>query len=131
VAYNHGGYRVAVLIGMNQSLSAEIETAGKDAAMQAAAMNPVAIDEASVPANIIDRERNVIIETMKQDPKMVGKSEEMIAKIAEGKLNAFFKENTLLAQQFVKDNSKTVAEYITSVNKDLKIVAMERENVGS
>lgn len=130
VAYNHGAYRVAVLIGLNQPITEAIEVAGKDAAMQVAAMNPVAIDPDAVSPTQVERERNIIVDTMKADPKMEGKPEEMILKIAEGKLNAFFKENTLLAQQFVKDPSKTVAEYIQSVHKDLKIVAMEREQIG-
>jgi elongation factor Ts len=130
IAYNHGAYRVAVLIGTNQAPSDDITTAGKDVAMQVAAMNPLAIDESSIKPETIERERAIIVDTMKADPKMAGKPDEMIGKIAEGKLNAFFKENTLLAQAFVKDGGKTVAEYLSSVHKDLKITSMVREQIG-
>jgi elongation factor Ts len=130
VAYNHGAYRVAVLIGMNQPHSDATLQVGKDVAMQVAAMNPVAIDADNVPAEVVEREKNIIMDTMKEDPKMAGKPEEMISKIAEGKLGAFFKENTLTAQAFVKDGSMTVGEYLKSVSADLKIVAMTREQIG-
>jgi elongation factor Ts len=130
IAYNHGSYRVAVLIGMNTPTNDDVVTLGKDLAMQTAAMNPVAIDPESVPQSTVERERTIIVDTMKEDPKMAGKPEEMISKIAEGKLNAFFKENTLLAQAFVKDGGKTVAEHIASVGSNIKVVAMEREQIG-
>src|SRR5207249_2410713 len=104
-SYIHGAYRMGVLVG----LSKEASDVGKDVAMQIAAMNPVAVDAASVPAETITRERDIVIEQMKQDPKMAGKPDEMLSKIAEGKLNAFFKESTLLQQAFVRDNSKAVA----------------------
>jgi elongation factor Ts len=125
-SYIHGAYRMGVLVGLSQSAS----EAGKDLAMQIAAMNPLAIDPASVPAETIERERAIVVEQIKLDPKMAGKPDEMIAKIAEGKLNAFFKENTLLAQFFVKDNSKTIAEYLKSVNGDLKVTAFKRVALG-
>jgi elongation factor Ts len=130
IAYNHGAYRVAVLIGTNQANSDAIQAAGKDVAMQVAAMNPVAIDADGVSEEMIAREKAIIVDTMKADPKMEGKPEEMIMKIAEGKIGAFFKENTLVAQQFVKDQSKTVGEYIKSVHADLKITNMIREQIG-
>ena len=116
-SYIHGAYRMGVLVGLNKDAA----EAGKDVAMQIAAMNPLAIDADSVPAETVERERAIVIETMKQDPKMAGKPEEMIAKIAEGKLNAFFKEQTLMAQAFVKDSSKTVGDYLKSVSADLKV----------
>lgn len=125
-SYIHGAYRLGVLV----SLSAEAAEAGKDVAMQIAALSPVAVDADSVPAEVIERERNIVIETMKADPKMAGKPEDMIAKIAEGKLNAFFKEQTLLAQPFVKDGSKSVAEYLKSVNNDLKVLSFKRVALG-
>lgn len=109
-SYIHGANRMGVLVG----LSAEAPEAGKDVAMQIAAMNPLAVDANSIPADTIERERAIVLETMKADPKMAGKPEEMVAKIAEGKLNAFFKENTLLAQAFVKDGSLTVEAYLKS-----------------
>lgn len=107
-SYIHGAYRMGVLVG----LSSEAAEAGKDVAMQIAAMNPLAVDANSIPADVVERERSIVIETMKNDPKMAGKPEDMIAKIAEGKLNAFFKENTLMAQPFVKDGSLTVEAYL-------------------
>ena len=125
-SYIHGANRMGVLVG----LSAEAAEAGKDVAMQIAAMNPLAVDPDSIPAAAIERERAIVVETMKADPKMAGKPDEMIAKIAEGKLNAFFKENTLLAQAFVKDGGKTVGEYLKSVNADLKVTEFKRVALG-
>jgi elongation factor Ts len=125
-SYIHGSYRMGVLVG----LSGEAAEVGKDLAMQIAAMNPVAVDPESVPAETIARERAIIIDTMKEDPKMAGKPEEMIAKIAEGKINAFFKEQTLLAQAFVKDGGKTVGEYVKSVDANLKVTEFKRVALG-
>ncbi|ANI90280.1 translation elongation factor Ts [Arachidicoccus ginsenosidimutans] len=122
-SYIHGAYRLGVLVG----LSAANAEAGKDVAMQIAALNPLAVDASSITPETIERERSVIIDTMKADPKMEGKPDEMIAKIAEGKLNAFFKENTLLAQPFVKDGSKTVEAYL---GKDLKVTGFKRVALG-
>ena len=89
-SYIHGAYRMGVLVAFNK----EAGEAGKDIAMQIAAMNPVAVDAASVPADVVTREKEIVMEQMRQDPKMAGKPEEMMSKIAEGKLNAFFKEST-------------------------------------
>ena len=125
-SYIHGAYRMGVLVG----LTAEAAEVGKDVAMQIAAMNPVAVDPESVPAETVTRERAIIIDTMKEDPKMAGKPEEMIAKIAEGKINAFFKEQTLLAQAFVKDGSKTVGDHIKSVDSNLKVTEFRRVALG-
>lgn len=125
-SYIHGAYRMGVLVGLTEAA----EEAGKDVAMQIAAMNPVAVDPESVPAETVERERAINLETMKADPKMAGKTDEMIAKIAEGKLNAFFKENTLLAQPFVKDGGKSVADYLKSVNPNLKVTAFKRVALG-
>jgi len=125
-AYIHGAYRLGVLVG----LSAESEEAGKDVAMQIAAMNPVAVDPAAVPAETIAREKAIVVDTMKQDPKMAGKTDEMLGKIADGKLNAFFKEQTLLAQPFVKDAGKSVQEYLKSVSGDLKVLEFKRVALG-
>lgn len=126
-SYIHGAYRMGVLVGFNKEVSDE---AGKDVAMQIAAMNPVAVDAASVPASVVERERNIVVEQMKQDPKMAGKPEEMIAKIAEGKLNAFFKESTLTAQAFVKDNSKSVGDYLKSIGNDVQVTEFKRVALG-
>lgn len=130
VAYNHAGYRVAVLVGLNQAYNEANETAGRDAAMQIAAMNPVAVDPSAVSEDMVAREKAIIMDTMKADPKMEGKPEEMLSKIADGKINAFFKENTLLAQPFVKDGSKSVAEYLNSVSSGLTVTQFKRLNIG-
>ena len=125
-SYIHGSYRMGVLVG----LSSEAAEVGKDLAMQIAAMNPVAVDPESVPAETVARERAIIIDTMKEDPKLAGKPEEMLAKIAEGKINAFFKEQTLLAQAFVKDGGKTVGEYVKSVDGALVVTEFKRVALG-
>lgn len=126
-SYIHGAYRMGVLVSFNKEAAGE---AGKDIAMQIAAMNPLAVDADSVPADVVTRERDIVIDQMKQDPKMAGKADDMIAKIAEGKLNAFFKESTLNAQAFVKDSSKSVGDYLKSVGSDLKVVEFKRVAVG-
>lgn len=125
-SYIHGANRMGVLVGLNKS-EAEV---GKDVAMQIAAMNPVAIDATSVPAEVVEREKGVIIELIKNDPKMAGKPDEMISKIADGKLNAFFKESTLLAQAFVKDAGLSVGDYVKSKGADLKVLAFKRVALG-
>lgn len=125
-SYIHGAYRMGVLVGFNKDAG----EAGKDVAMQIAAMNPVAVDANSVPADIVAREKDIVMEQMRQDPKMAGKPEEMMAKIADGKLNAFFKESTLTAQAFVKDSSKSVGDYLKSVDKDLQVVEFKRVALG-
>jgi elongation factor Ts len=125
-SYIHGAYRMGVLVAFNK----EAGEAGKDIAMQIAAMNPVAVDAASVPAEVVTRERDIVMEQMKQDPKMAGKPQEMMSKIAEGKLNAFFKESTLNAQAFVKDNSKSVGDYLKTISPDLKVIEFKRVALG-
>jgi len=124
-SYIHGAYRIGVLVGLNKA-SAD---AGKDVAMQIAALNPVAVDAASVSPDVIAREKDIIIELMKQDPKMTGKPDEMLAKIADGKMGAFFKEQTLTAQVFVKDGSKTVADYLKEAG-DVKVLEFKRVALG-
>jgi len=124
-SYIHGAYRIGVLVGLNKE-AAEV---GSDVAMQIAAMNPVAVDADSVGADIVAREKAIIVETMKADPKMAGKPDEMISKIAEGKLGAFFKENTLTAQVFVKDNGISVADYLKKAG-DVKVTEFKRVALG-
>jgi len=124
-SYIHGANRMGVLVGLNK----EAAEAGRDVAMQIAAMNPLAVDANSIPDDTIVRERAIIIDTMKEDPKMAGKPDEMIAKIAEGKLNAFFKENTLLAQAFVKDGGITVEAYLKSAG-DVVVTEFKRVALG-
>src|SRR4051812_4275681 len=125
-SYIHGANRMGVLVGMNK----EAAEAGKDIAMQIAAMNPLAVDPAAVPATTVERERAIVTEQIASDPKIAGKPAEMIAKIADGKLNAFFKENTLAAQPFVKDSSKSVSDYLKSVDSELRVVEFRRVALG-
>lgn len=128
-AYIHGAYRMGVLIGLTKNSPVILE-AGKDLAMQIAAMNPVAIDPDAVPVEVIAREKAIVTDQIKNDPKMAGKPDEMIDKIAVGKLNAFFKENTLLAQSFVKDASKTVGDYLKTVDPSVKATQFKRVQLG-
>ena len=121
-AYIHGSYRMGVLVGLNKAN----EDAGKDVAMQIAAMNPIAIDQNSVAPETIERERNIAIEQIKAE----GKPAEMAEKIAAGKVNKFFKESTLLAQAFVKDGNKSVADYLKSADPELKVVEFKRVALG-
>ena len=130
VSYIHGANRMGVLVEMNNAANDANHTAGKDVAMQIAAMNPVAVDASSVSAEVVERERAIIMDVIKADPKMVGKPEEMLAKITEGKINAFFKESTLTAQAFVKDGSMSVGDYIKSKDGDLKVVSFKRVALG-
>jgi elongation factor Ts len=125
-SYIHGANRMAVLVGLNKANS----EVGKDVAMQIAAMNPVAVDPSSVSAEVVAREKAIVTEQIKADPKMAGKPDEMINKIAEGKLNAFFKESTLLAQAFVKDGSKSVGDHIKSVDGGLSVLSFKRVALG-
>jgi elongation factor Ts len=125
-SYIHGAYRIGVLVG----LSKEAPEAGKDVAMQIAALSPVAVDAETVPADVIAREKDIALEQLKNDPKMSGKPADMLDKIAAGKLNAFFKEQTLVAQAFVKDGSKTVGDYLKSVDPNLKVTAFKRVALG-
>lgn len=121
-SYIHGANRMGVLVAMTK----EAADAGKDVAMQIAAMNPLAVDETSISPETIAREKEIAIEQIKAE----GKPAEMAEKIAVGKVNKFFKENTLLAQAFVKDNSKSVADYLKSVDADLKVTDFKRVALG-
>jgi elongation factor Ts len=125
-SYIHGANRMGVLVGFSKAVG----EAGKDLAMQIAAMNPVAIDADSVSADVVAREKAIVTDQIKNDPKMAGKPEEMISKIADGKLNAYFKENTLLAQPFVKDAGRSVGDYLKSAEGDVKVVAFKRVALG-
>jgi elongation factor Ts len=128
-SYIHGAYRMGVLVGLNKNTTPALE-AGKEVAMQIAAMNPVAVDQDSVSKEMIEREKAIVTDQIRNDPKMAGKPDEMIEKIAVGKLNAFFKENTLTAQPFVKDASKTVGEHLKSVDPGLKVTLFKRVQLG-
>lgn len=126
VAYIHGNYRLGVLVGLSAD-AAGSEEAGKDVAMQIAAMNPVAIDKDGVAQDVIDRE----IAIAKEQILAEGKPAEMADKIAQGKLNRFFKDTTLLNQEFVKDSSKNIAQFLDSVSKGLTVTAFKRVQLGA
>lgn len=121
-SYIHGANRMGVLV----ALTLEAAEAGKDVAMQIAAMNPLAVDETSIPAEVIAREKDIAIELVKAE----GKPAEMAEKIAMGKLNKFFKDNTLMAQPFVKDGNKSVAEYLKSIDANLSVTGFKRIALG-
>lgn len=124
-SYIHGANRMGVLVGLNK----EAAEAGKNVAMQIAAMNPVAVDADAVPADIVAREKAIITEQVAADPKMAGKPAEMIEKIAAGKLGAFFKENTLTAQAFVKDGGMSVGDYLKKAG-DVVVSEFKRVALG-
>ncbi|MEI8280474.1 MAG: translation elongation factor Ts [Bacteroidota bacterium] len=126
VPYIHAGYRIGVLVGMNMASTDAIVSAGKDVAMQIAAMNPLAVDTNEIPAATIEREKAIAMEQIMAE----GKTAEMAEKIVVGKLNKFFKDNTLLHQAFVKDGSKSVAEYLKSVAADLTVTTFKRISIG-
>jgi len=121
-SYIHGSNRMGVLV----ALTKEAAEAGKDVAMQIAAMNPLAVDESSIATETIAREREIAIEQIKAE----GKPAEMAEKIAVGKVNKFLKDNTLIHQPFVKDASKTVADYLKSIDVDLKVTSFVRVALG-
>ena len=126
IAYIHGNYRLGVLVALSADASGADE-AGKDVAMQIAAMNPVAIDKDGVDSRTIERE----LEIAKDQIRAEGKPEEMVEKIAAGKLNKFYKDSTLLNQEFVKDSSKTVAQFLNGVDKGLTVTAFKRVQLGA
>jgi elongation factor Ts len=126
VPYIHSNGKLGVLVGMVNTSGAQVEEAGKDVAMQIAAMNPVAVDKDGVDASMIERE----IEIGKEQARAEGKPEEMLEKIALGKLQKFYKESTLLSQQFVKDNSVSIAQYLNNVSKGLTVNAFKRISIG-
>jgi elongation factor Ts len=123
VAYIHPGNMLATLVGLNKTAGLQV---GKDVAMQVAAMSPVAVDKNSVPAATVAKEREIALEQTKNDPKNQGKPAAILEKIAEGKLEKFFKEGTLLNQEFTKDSSKTIRQYLQSVDKDLTVTGFLR-----
>jgi len=114
------------LVGLTNTSGSDVEEAGKDVAMQIAAMNPVALDKDGVDASMVEGE----IEVGKEQARAEGKPEDMLEKIALSKLNKFYKENTLLSQSFVKDNNKTIAQYLDSVSKGMTVSAFRRVSIG-
>jgi elongation factor Ts len=114
--YIHMGNRAAVLVGLSVANDDYFE-AGRDVAMQVAAMKPIAVNEEGVDSSVVEKE----IEIGKEQARQEGKPEQMLEKIAQGKLKKFFKENTLLHQAFVKDSKKSVQQYLTELNGDLTV----------
>jgi elongation factor Ts len=125
-AYNHLGNKLATLVGLNKTGIAGIEEAAHNVAMQIAAMNPVAIDRDDVDKSVIDKE----IEIGMEQARIEGKPESMLEKIALGKLNKFYTENTLLNQEFIKDNTKNIRQYLESIDKGLTVKAFTRQKLG-
>lgn len=124
-SYIHAGNKIAVLTGLSKNVDGA-EEAAKNVSMQAAAMNPVALNEDGVDQETIDKEIEIAKDTLRQE----GKPENMLDKIAQGKLQRFFKDNTLVHQAYIKDNKQSVADYVKSVDGDLKVVAFERVALG-
>ena len=123
-AYIHPGNKLACVAGFNKKLSNP--QTGRDIAMQVAAMAPVAVDKESVPDSVVAKELEIAVDQTKNDPKLAGKPIKMIEQIAQGKLEKFFKEMTLINQEFIKDSKKTVADYLREADKDLKVTKFIR-----
>ncbi len=121
-AYNHQGNRLATILGLNMADGGSVDKVGHELAMQVAAMSPVAVDKDDVDQAIIDKE----IEIGMEQARLEGKPEDMLEKIAMGKLNKFMKENTLLNQEFVREGKKSVREYLAEHNKDLTVTGFRR-----
>lgn len=119
VSYIHPGNKLATIVGFSKTIQAQ---ASKDIAMQIAAMNPVAIDKDDVPEDIRKKE----FEIGREQARLEGKPDNMLDKIAEGKLQKFYKESTLLNQEFVKDNKLTIRQYLQGVDKEVKVTAFRR-----
>ena len=120
VAYIHPGNKLAAIIAFNQAgIDAQV---AKDVAMQVAAMNPIAIDKDSVPADVIEKEKEIA----KDKARQAGKPENLLDRIADGAMNKYFQENTLLNQAFIKESKISVAQYMDSASKGLTVTAMSR-----
>ncbi|MDO6389456.1 translation elongation factor Ts [Pontibacter sp. BT731] len=126
VAYNHSNGKLGVLVGMNNTSGTDVTEVGKDIAMQIAAMKPIALDKDGVDAATIERE----IEIGKEQARQEGKPEQMLEKIAQGKLNKFYKESTLLNQEFVKDSSLTISQLLEKTSKGLTVTEFKRVAIG-
>jgi elongation factor Ts len=126
VSYIHSNGKLGVLVGLTNTNGSDVTEVGRDIAMQIAAMKPVALDKDGVDATIVEHE----IEIGKEQARQEGKPEAMLEKIALGKLNKFYKENTLLNQEFVKDNSMTIAQLLDKTSKGLTVSAFKRVAIG-
>tara|TARA_R110000868_G_scaffold342194_1_gene602977 strand:+ start:2308 stop:3141 length:834 start_codon:yes stop_codon:yes gene_type:complete len=123
--YIHAGNKIATLVGLSANVDGA-DVVAKDVAMQVAAMNPIALDQDGVDQSVIDKE----IEIAKDQLRQEGKPEAMLDNIAKGKLNRFFKDNTLVNQDFIKDSKINVATYVKSIGKDIKVVNFKRVALG-
>lgn len=123
VAYNHPGNKLAAIVGFTKNISDEV---GKNIAMQIAAMAPISVDKDDVPKEIIEREMEIGRELARKE----GKPENMIDKIAMGKLNKFYSEFTLLNQEFIRDAKKTIRQYLAETDKEVKIAGFRRIALG-
>jgi len=125
IPYIHAGYRRGVLVGLNKA--GDFADAGKNVGMQIAAMNPVAVDKGDIDASVVEKE----VEIGKELARNEGKPEAMLEKIAMGRLNKFYKEMTLLNQEYVKGNKESVGQYLKTVDKDLTVKAFRHVGLGS
>lgn len=125
VSYIHMGNKAGVILGLSQA-DDSVETAGRDVAMQVAAMHPVAVDKDGVDSAVVEKEIEIGMDIARQE----GKPEAMLEKIAMGKLNKFFKERTLLNQAFVKNSKQNVAQYLQSVSPDLTVTDFKHVKLG-
>lgn len=123
IAYNHPGNKLACIVGFNKVVSEEM---GKNVAMQVAAMAPVAVDKDDVDTTLLERE----LEIAREQVRAEGKAEDMVEKIAQGKINKFYKESTLLNQEFIKDNKKTIRQYLQEADKELTVTGFKRIILG-
>ncbi|MBZ9629976.1 translation elongation factor Ts [Salegentibacter sp. LM13S] len=124
-SYIHAGNKIAVITGLSKQTEGA-EEAAKNVSMQAAAMNPIALNEEGVDQETINKEIEIAKDTLRQE----GKPEDMLDKIAKGKIQRYFKDNTLVNQAFIKDGKQSVADYVKSVDSDLEVVAFERVALG-
>jgi elongation factor Ts len=122
ISYVHPGNKLASLAGLNKVVDIQ---AGKDVAMQVAAMNPVAVDKEDVPPEIVEKEKEIGREQARHE----GRPENILDKIAEGKLNKFYKESTLLNQDYIRDNKKTIRQYLGEIDNDLTVTGFLRYNL--
>ncbi|TDM00398.1 MAG: elongation factor Ts [Flavobacteriaceae bacterium] len=122
--YIHAGNKIATLVGLSKPVDGAAEVA-KDVAMQVAAMNPVALNETEVDSQIIEKELEIAKDQLRQE----GKPEEMLENIAKGKLQRFFKDNTLVHQSFIKDGNLTIEAYVKTLDKDLQVVSFKRVSI--
>ena len=124
-SYIHAGNKISSIVGFSKKCE-NIDVAAKDISMQIAAMNPIALDEHSVDSKLIEKE----IEIAKDQLRSEGKPEDMLDKIAQGKLKRFFKDNTLIHQAFIKDSKQSVSQYLSSFSSETKITSFSRFSIG-